>query len=60
MNPPLFSGLIHRSKNLASNFNLRKILIILYFEGCFIFFAFFYQYHLYYIEQMQFFRLSGD
>ncbi len=38
----------------------RKILTLAFFTGSFIFFAFFYQYHLYYLEQMQFFRLSPD
>ena len=38
----------------------REILTILYFGGCFIFFAFFYNYHSYYFEQMQFFRFSGE
>ncbi len=42
------------------NSGFRKILTTLYFGGCFIFFAFFYNYHSYYIEQMQFFRVSGD
>jgi len=48
------------SKYLAFNLGFRKILIIFYFGGCFIFFAFFYKYHLYFIEQMQLFRLSWD
>lgn len=48
------------SKYPAFNLGFRKILITLYFGGCFIFFAFFYKYHLYYIEQMQFFRISWD
>jgi hypothetical protein len=48
------------SKYLACNLRFRKILTTFYFGGCFIFFAFFYKYHLYYIEQLQLFRLSWD
>ncbi len=47
-------------KYLASGFGVKKILTTLYFGAVFIFFAFFYRYHLYYIEQLQLFRLSWD
>ncbi len=47
-------------KYSLSNLDFRKILTSLYFVGCFIFFAFYYQYHLYFIEQLQLFRLSWD
>lgn len=39
---------------------LKKNIVILFFGGCFVFFAFFYQYHLYFIEQLQLFRFSND
>ena len=47
-------------KYLASGLGVKKILTTLYFGAVFIFFAFFYRYHLYYIEQLQLFRLSWD
>ena len=37
---------------------VRELVIITCITTCFIFFAFFYQYHLYFIEQMQLFRLG--
>ena len=48
------------SKYLAFKSGFRKILLTFYFGGCFIFFAVFYKYHLYYLEQMQFFRVSWN
>ncbi len=47
-------------KNICKYDPFLKIVMVACVATCFVFFAFFYQYHLYFIEQMQLFRLGGD
>lgn len=56
-----FFYLVPEMKNYLTNPGLlKKTITILFFGACFVFFAFFYQHHLYFIEQLQLFRFSSD
>jgi hypothetical protein len=43
-----------------SKINIRKLLVFIILSGCFTFFAYFYKYHLFFIEQMQLFILTWE